>query len=133
MGETISEKCELSEVVDSGDVMFYNRLYLPPPQRQLMRNRCIHPFQKIDRVGRWCPPPHGILKINTDRDESSQGNPGPAGIGGIGRDSSRTVLFLFSIYKGCYTNNLMEALAILFVVDRAFSLGWSRLICETDS
>lgn len=134
LGETILEKCDLSEDMDSGDVMFYNRLHLPPPQHQLMRNICRYPFQKIDRVGRWFPPPQSILKINTDR--SSWGNPGPigiGGIGGIGRNSLGIVLFLFSIYKGCHTNNLMESLAILFIVECACSLGWSRIICESDS
>ncbi|XP_059068873.1 uncharacterized protein LOC131859298 [Cryptomeria japonica] len=66
-------------------------------------------------------------------DGSSRGNPSPAGIGGIGRDSLGTIHFLFSICKGCHTNNLMEALAILFVVERACDLGWSTLICESDS
>ena len=41
---------------------------------------------KIQRVGKWLPPPIGFLKINTDG--SSRGNPGSVGIGGIGRDSS---------------------------------------------
>ena len=57
----------------------------------------------------------GILKINTDG--SSQGNPGPDGIGGVGCDSSSDIQFLFSIYKGYHTNNLMENLAILVVVE----------------
>ena len=42
---------------------------------------------------------------------------GPVGIGGVGRDSSGDIQFLFSIYKGNQTNNLMEALAILVAVE----------------
>lgn len=72
-----------------------------------MRNRCRHPTSKVNREGRWSPPPQGVLKINTDG--SSRGNPGHAGIGGVGQDSSGNVQFLLSVYKGLYTNNLMEA------------------------
>ena len=76
-------------------------------------------------------PPQGILKINTDG--SSKGNPGPAGIGGVGRDSKGDIQFVFSIYKGLQTNNLMEAIAILYAVKISCDLGWRRLICESDS
>ena len=57
----------------------------------------------------------GILKINTN--DSSQRNLGPAGIVGVGHDSSGDIKFLFSIYKVNQTNNLMEALAILVAVE----------------
>ena len=42
-------------------------------------------------------------------------------------------MLLFSTYKGQYSNNLMEALAIKVVVERGCSLGWKRIICEFDS
>ena len=71
------------------------------------------------------------MNINTDG--SSRGNPGHAGIGGIGRDNEGGTVFLFSTYKGQYSNNLMEALAIKIVVERGCSLGWKRIICESDS
>ena len=83
------------------------------------------------RVGRWTPPSAGILKINTDG--SSWGNPGHASIGAIGRSNDGRVVFLFSIYKGQHTNNLMEALAIKISVERGCSLGWKKIICESDS
>ena len=76
-------------------------------------------------------PPQGILKINTDG--SSKGNPSPAGIGGVGRDSKGDIQFVFCIYKFLHTNNLMEAIAILYVVKNVCDLGWRRLICEFDS
>ncbi|XP_059066372.1 uncharacterized protein LOC131857689 [Cryptomeria japonica] len=117
--------------VDPRDVDCCNRLHLPPPQRQLMRNRCRHPTPKVNREGRWSPPPLGVLKINSDG--SSRGNPGHAGIGGVGRDSSGDVQFIFSEYKGLHTNNLMEAQAILVAMERASQLGWQRIICESDS
>ena len=82
-------------------------------------------------MGKWSAPPQGILKINTDG--SSEGNPSPASIGGVGRDSKGDVQFVFSIYKGLKTNNLMQAIAILYVVKNACDLGWRRLIYESDS
>ena len=57
--------------------------------------------------GNWTSPPHGVLKINTNG--PSWGNPGPASIGGVARCSSGDVKFFFSVHKGDYTNNLMEA------------------------
>ncbi|XP_057836070.2 uncharacterized protein LOC131046358 [Cryptomeria japonica] len=131
LGETIVAKCDMTMRVDPRDVDCCNRLHLPPPQRQLMRNRCRHPTPKVNREGRWSPPPLGVLKINSDG--SSRGNPGHAGIGGVGRDSSGDVQFIFSEYKGLHTNNLMEAQAILVAMEWANQLGWRRIICESDS
>ena len=82
-------------------------------------------------MGKWSAPPQGILNINTYG--SSKGNPGPTGIGGVGRDSKGDIQFVFSIYKGLQPNNLMEAIAILYVVKNVCDLGWRRLIYETDS
>lgn len=131
LGETVSIKCDLMETLDSRDVGCCDCLHLPPPQRQLIRNRFRHPLRKMSREGRWSPPPRGVLNINTDG--SSRGNPGHAGISGVGWDSSGTVQFIFSIYKGFNTNNLMEALAILYVVERGCQLGWGGIICDSNS
>ena len=76
-------------------------------------------------------PPTGFLKINTDG--SSRGNPGSAGIGGIGRDSSGLVVFIFLANKGVQTINKMEGLAILYALKWAYALGWRKVICEVDS
>lgn len=57
-----------------------------------------HAKKKVHRVRSWSPPLVDVLKINTDG--SSRGNPRPAGIGGAGRDSFGSVIFLFSIHKG---------------------------------
>ena len=75
--------------------------------------------------------PAGILKINTDG--SSWGNPGHAGIGARGRSNDGGAVFLFSIYKGQHSNNLMEALAIKTIVERGCSLGQKKIKCEFDS
>ena len=71
------------------------------------------------------------MKINTDG--SSQGNPGHAGIGARGRSNDGGAVFLFSIYKGQHSNNLMEALAIKIAIERGCSLGWKKIISESDS
>lgn len=121
----------MSEAIDPADTTGYVHLYFPPSWFQIKRNRGRHPFQKINREGKWFPPPLGVLKINTDG--SSRGNPNPTGIGGVGRDSLGNVQFIFSIYKGNHTNNLMEALALLFAMEQACKRGWRRIICESDS
>lgn len=77
------------------------------------------------------PPPFGTLKINTDG--SSRGNPGHARGGGIGKDNSGKAIFFFSEYKGIQSNNYMEALVVLMALERGCALGWSKIICESDS
>lgn len=83
------------------------------------------------RDGFWCPPALGELKINTDG--SSRGNPGYAGVGGVGRDNLGVVVFFFSMYYGLQTNNLMEASAILMAIEHAVGLRWRKIVCESDS
>ena len=96
------------------------------PGRRLSRGK-----QRVCRDGRWSPPPIGFLKINTDG--SSRGNPRHAVIGAIGRGDDGGAIFLLSVYKGQYSNNLMEALAIKVSIECGISLGWQRIICESDS
>ena len=40
------------------------------------------------------------------------------------------IQFVFSIYKGLQTYNLVEAKAILYTMKNACDLGWRRLICD---
>ena len=130
--ETISAKCEMSENIDPGDVATVRNLNLMECRRgDTLGKRPRHGKQRVCRDGRWTPPPDGTLKINTDG--SSRGNPGHAGIGGIGRDNAGGMVFIFSTYKGQYSNNLMEALAIKTAIERGCSLGWKKIICESDS
>lgn len=77
------------------------------------------------------PPPDGFLKINTE--ESTRGNPGVVGIGGVGRDSRGNVRFLFSIHMGVQSNNQMEPCVILKALDQAIECGWQNVIYEADS
>ena len=119
--ETISAKCDTSEAMEPGEDIFKTCLNIPPSHGNLLRKMCRHPLRKINQVGKWSAPPQGILKINMDG--SSKGNPGPDSIGGVGRDNKGDIQFVFSIYKGLQTNNLMEAIAILYVVKNACDLG----------
>ncbi|XP_057871389.2 uncharacterized protein LOC131077832 [Cryptomeria japonica] len=130
--ETIHAKCDMSVSIDPGDVTVVRDLSLGVNSRGCSANIIPRRVKRrICRDGRWAPPPDGVLKINTDG--SSRGNPGHAGIGGIGRSKDGDVVFCFSVYKGLYSNNLMEALAIKTAVERGCSLGWRRIICESDS
>ena len=54
-------------------------------------------------------------------------------MGGIGRDMDGNVIFIFYVHKGVHSNNVMEALAIKLAMERACSLGWRRMVCESDS
>ena len=120
--ETIFAKCDMAESIDPDDQVIVRNLNLDgSKQRHTFRKRHCYGKQRVCRVGRWTPPLAGTLKINTD--DSSRGNPGHAGIGGIGRSNDGAVVFIFSTYKGQHSNNLMEALAIKTVVERGCSIG----------
>ena len=43
------------------------------------------------------------------------------------------MVFLLSIYKGNYSNNIMEDLAIKDGIEHGCLLGWRKIICESDS
>lgn len=87
--------------------------------------------KKIDRVGKWQLPPYGVLKINTNG--SSRGNPGLTSIDGIGRDAMGSVVPIFLIYGGIQTINLVEGLVFLATLEKAHSLGWRRIVFESES
>ena len=59
----------------------------------------------------WVPPIVGVLKFNVDG--VAKRKPGPAGIGGVLRDSGGIVLVMFT---GTMEANEVEVLAILEVV-----------------
>ena len=97
--ETMEAKSEIILPLEKGDADIVNRFGMhgiSSASACIRRGR--HVKQKIQRVGKWLPSPPSFLKINTDG--SSRGNPGSAGIGGIGRDSSRSVVFIFLANKG---------------------------------
>ena len=92
--ETVEAKSEIIFPLEKGDAEIVNRFGI---QGISLASACIrrgrHGKHKIQRMGKWIPPPTGFLKINIDG--SSRGNPGSAGIGRIGRDSSGSVVFYF--------------------------------------
>ena len=130
--ETVEAKCEVELPLGKRDTELVERLGILASSLVLTRaRRRSHQKHKIDRVGKWHLPPYGVLKINTDG--SSRGNPGPAGIGGIGRDAMGSVVFIFSFYEGIQTINLVEGLAILAALEKAHAQGYRRIVCESDS
>jgi hypothetical protein len=130
--ETICAKCDMTEPVDPGDYNIVRNLGLVDKGLGSTSTKRSQPLKrKVCRVGRWRPPPMDILKINSDG--SSRGNPGQAGVGGIGRDSDGNIIFMFFVYKGVHSNNVMGALAIKISIERGFSLGWRKMVCESDS
>ena len=116
--ETVEAKSEIVLPLEKGDAEIVNRFGI---QGISLASACVrrgrHVKHKIQRMGKWLPPPAGFLKINTDG--SSRGNPGSTGIGGIGRDSSGSMVFIFLANKGVQTVNRMEGLAILYALKRA--------------
>ena len=121
--ETIQVKCSLAGGMDPIDLAICNRLNFhlqdgvaaqkyPRVTRQPWHQR----KGQVNWDGHWTPPPHRVLKINTNG--SSRWNLGPAGIGGVVRCSYGDVKFFFSVHKGDYTNNLMEAQTILYLVEQ---------------
>lgn len=52
------------------------------------------PILFIKKVMSWAPPLDGVLKFNVDG--AARGKQGPAGIGGVFRNSNKDVLMVFS-------------------------------------
>ncbi|KAK2651313.1 hypothetical protein Ddye_018802 [Dipteronia dyeriana] len=72
---------------------------------------CVESSKKSrHRIQDWIPPSGDNLKFNVDG--SSRGKPGPAGIGGVLRDSYGKILCLFSFYVGIADSNSTEILAV---------------------
>ncbi|KAK9266420.1 hypothetical protein L1049_012440 [Liquidambar formosana] len=82
----------------------------------------------------WKSPPSTTLKFNVDG--SAKGKPGPGGIGGVLRDDSGGVIYLFSIPVGIVDSNFAELLAVREAL-RLFSTSvWAsskNLLIESDS
>ena len=97
--ETVEGKSEIIFPLEKGDAEIVNRFGMHGIS---LASTCIkrgrHVKHKIQRMGKWLPPPASFLKITTDG--SSRGNPSSDGIGGIGRDSFGSVVFIFLSNKG---------------------------------
>jgi ribonuclease HI len=66
-------------------------------------------------------------------DGASRGNPGESGIGFLLRDNGGNVIFSASGYIGQTTNNSAEYEALLRCLEKAASLGCTKLIVHSDS
>ena len=73
-----------------------------PPDNSIARS---HPVQFSSPL-LWIPPPAGSFKLNIDG--AAKGNPGPAGYGGVIRNSGGFILSLFWGSIGSNTNNMAE-------------------------
>ena len=87
--------------------------------------------QKKIQVLRWLKPGLGRLKLNLDG--SSLGNPGPAGGGGVLRDSSGNFIFGFSKFFGSCSNNEAELRAVVEGITICKQLGHVGIDIECDS
>ncbi|KAK3210490.1 hypothetical protein Dsin_015196 [Dipteronia sinensis] len=108
------------------------------PVSSLIRNIkefCVdHKKSEKVKVQEWIPPADNVLKFNVDG--SVKGKNGPAGIGGVLRDSRGKILCTFSSYVGIQEPNTTELLAIQKAVDMVMSkpnLGKIRILVVSDS
>ncbi|KAK7268945.1 hypothetical protein RIF29_21656 [Crotalaria pallida] len=82
----------------------------------------------------WVQPPAPKIKWNVDG--SSLGKPGPAGIGGVLRDSVGTIWCQFAASIGIEDSNIAEFMAIIFALETSLQQPWMKeqiIIVESDS
>ncbi|CAL1355853.1 unnamed protein product [Linum trigynum] len=97
---------------------------------RLPSNRQAPADRVLAQVG-WTPPPEGWLSLHVDG--ASSGNPGPAGAGGVLRDSSGRWVAGFVANLGAATAALSELWAISYGLDIARKAGCSFLQVASDS
>lgn len=85
----------------------------------------------IERNIEWQPPEGFMLKFNVG--DSSQGNPGPSGIGGAIRSNMRTIIGAFSKVVGCHWAFEAEVFAILHALIFCKNFSISHIVIESDS
>jgi ribonuclease HI len=95
------------ESMDPGEQNIVRNLHLDGNnQRGTLGKQVCHGKQHVCREGRWST---------------------------IGRGNDESEVFIISSYRGQHSNNLMEALAIKMAMERGCSLGWKKIICDSDS
>lgn len=75
----------------------------------------------------------GRRSLEVYSDGASRGNPGPAGIGGVARDSSGRMVTSVLAYLGETTNNVAEYHALIAILEDVKGLGYDRVRVNTDS
>ena len=89
-----------------------------------------HPVQ-VSTPLLWIPPPVGTFKLNIDG--VAKGNPGPAGYGGVMRNSKGGILSLFWGSIGNNTNNMVELEGLINGLKWVEKTNKSPLVVEGDS
>ena len=79
----------------------------------------------------WHASPFGWVKINTD--DSSLGNPGPAGAGGLIRDHNGSWICGFSQNVGFASSVLAEHWALKDGLSLVTSVGFSNVLIKLDA
>jgi ribonuclease HI len=72
-------------------------------------------------------------EIIINADGASRGNPGPAAIGVVLRDSQGSIIGTVSRRLGTATNNQAEYRAVIAGLEKAVSLGARRVVLKSDS
>ncbi|KAF5444026.1 hypothetical protein F2P56_036533, partial [Juglans regia] len=83
------------------------------------------------QIVKWSPPPKEWVKLNVD--ESSLGNLGPSGAGGVIWDHSGNLISGFSMSTGVQSNNIAEFMALLQGFRTMIFLGLKKVEIEMDS
>ncbi|XP_059315864.1 uncharacterized protein LOC132066597 [Lycium ferocissimum] len=79
----------------------------------------------------WSMPPTGKIKVNTDGSYNNHGN--RAGIGGIARDETGSMIFAFAIPVQGTSHNMIEAMAIRYAAQWIKNNGYRQSYIESDS
>ena len=72
-------------------------------------------------------------KIFIHTDGAARGNPGPAAIGAVIKDSNNTTVGTISQYIGRATNNQAEYRAVISALEKAVAIGAAEVILYSDS
>lgn len=74
-----------------------------------------------------------IMKLTIYSDGGARGNPGPAAIGVVIKDTAGKILAEYGEYLGKQTNNYAEYSALISGLKKAKELGASEVECVMDS
>ncbi|XP_028055196.1 uncharacterized protein LOC114259389 [Camellia sinensis] len=91
----------------------------------------LHPHYSVPRLIKWCLPPAGKLKLNTDG--CSKGDPGQARYGGLLQDETGTWIWGYYGKLGQCTSIEAEIWAIYGGLTILFQKGTTNVVIETDS
>ncbi|KAK7259161.1 hypothetical protein RIF29_24760 [Crotalaria pallida] len=95
-------------------------------------SRCFGQEEKIKQMRwiSWLPPSGTRIALNVD--DSSMGNPGRAGYGGLLRDINGSWLCGFAGQYGVSNNIHMEILAIFYGLEVAWNRGYRDVECRSN-